>query len=83
MRFDVVILDHTYGPEQPGSDHLSAIQVAEHAERMRVEGLLDGQAHVFATHIAHEGIRLMMGWTPSRENTSMKWLTTGWFSKSS
>jgi phosphoribosyl 1,2-cyclic phosphate phosphodiesterase len=55
MRFDVVILDHTYGPEQHGSDHLSAIQVAEHAERMRMEGVLDGQARVFATHIAHEG----------------------------
>jgi hypothetical protein len=24
MRFDVVILDHTYGPEQQGSDHLSS-----------------------------------------------------------
>jgi phosphoribosyl 1,2-cyclic phosphodiesterase len=55
MRFDVVILDHTYGPEQLGSDHLSAIQVAEHTERMRMEGVLDGQARVFATHIAHEG----------------------------
>jgi phosphoribosyl 1,2-cyclic phosphodiesterase len=27
MRFDVVILDHTYGPEQTGSDHLCADQV--------------------------------------------------------
>ena len=40
MRFDVVILDHTYGPEQPGSDHLSAHQVIEHANRMRREGML-------------------------------------------
>jgi phosphoribosyl 1,2-cyclic phosphate phosphodiesterase len=55
MRFDAVILDHTYGPEQLGSDHLSAIQVAEHAQRMRMEGVLDGQSRVFATHVAHEG----------------------------
>ena len=55
MRFDVVILDHTYGPEQPGTDHLSAHQVIEHANRMRSEGLVGSHARVFATHIAHEG----------------------------
>jgi len=55
MRFDVMILDHTYGPGQPTSDHLSATQVIEHANRMRTEGVLDGHARVFATHIAHEG----------------------------
>ena len=55
MRFDVMILDHTYGPEQAGSDHLCAQQVIEHANRMRAEGILDERAHVFATHIAHEG----------------------------
>ena len=55
MSFDVVVLDHTYGPEQPGSDHLSARQVIEHADRMRAEGLLRSGARVFATHIAHEG----------------------------
>lgn len=55
MLFDLVILDHTYGPNQPGSDHLSAHQVIEHAQRMRHEGLLKRSARVFATHIAHEG----------------------------
>lgn len=55
MRFDVVILDHTYGPEQSGGDHLGAHQVIEHADRMRGEGLLRSDARVFATHIAHEG----------------------------
>ena len=55
MRFDVVILDHTYGPEQEGSDHLNASQLIEHANRMRAEGLMDSKARVFATHIAHEG----------------------------
>jgi phosphoribosyl 1,2-cyclic phosphate phosphodiesterase len=55
MHFDVVILDHTYGPDEPGSDHLSAHQVIEHAARMREEGLLSDRSRVFATHIAHEG----------------------------
>jgi len=55
MRFDVVILDHTYGPDQPGSDHLSAHQVIEHANRMRAEDVLGPNSRVFATHIAHEG----------------------------
>jgi phosphoribosyl 1,2-cyclic phosphate phosphodiesterase len=55
MRFDLVILDHTYGPDQPGSDHLSAHQVIEHLARMRAEGVLSPQARAFATHIAHEG----------------------------
>lgn len=55
IRFDVVILDHTYGPEQTGSDHLCAHQVAQHANRMREEGVLDARGRVLATHIAHEG----------------------------
>ena len=55
MQFDLVILDHTYGPSQPGSDHLSAHQVIEHVQRMRHEGLLKSNARAFATHIAHEG----------------------------
>jgi phosphoribosyl 1,2-cyclic phosphate phosphodiesterase len=55
MRFDVVILDHTYGPEQSGDDHLNARQVIEHADRMRAEGALRAHGRVLATHIAHEG----------------------------
>lgn len=55
MQFDLVILDHTYGPGQSGSDHLSAHQVIEHVQRMRQEGLLKSNARAFATHIAHEG----------------------------
>ena len=55
MQFDAVILDHTYGPEQRGDDHLSAHQVIEHAHRMRVQGVLRPNARVLATHIAHEG----------------------------
>jgi phosphoribosyl 1,2-cyclic phosphate phosphodiesterase len=53
--FDVVILDHTYGPEEVESDHLSARQVVAHMNRMREEDLLKNQARIFATHTAHEG----------------------------
>jgi phosphoribosyl 1,2-cyclic phosphate phosphodiesterase len=55
LQFDLVILDHTYGPAEKGSDHLSARQFIEHVARMRGEGLLAPHARVFATHIAHEG----------------------------
>jgi len=55
LKFDVVILDHTYGPDEPGSDHLSAHQVIEHLNRMKAEGLLTKEARALATHIAHEG----------------------------
>lgn len=55
LKFDVVVLDHTYGPEELGSDHLSAHQVAEHAQKMREKGILKENGRVYATHIAHEG----------------------------
>ncbi len=55
LHFDLVILDHTYGPHQHGSDHLSATEVAETVQRMRAEGLLKPGGRAFATHIAHEG----------------------------
>jgi phosphoribosyl 1,2-cyclic phosphate phosphodiesterase len=55
LRFDLVILDHTYGPDEPTRDHLSAHGLIEHAARMREEGMLTPHARIFATHIAHEG----------------------------
>lgn len=55
LRFDLVILDHTYGPDETGSDHLSARQVGEHIARMRAEGLLVEGGRALATHVAHEG----------------------------
>jgi phosphoribosyl 1,2-cyclic phosphate phosphodiesterase len=55
FRFDVVILDHTYGPAEEESDHLNARGVSAHAARLRAEGLLAEGARVLATHIAHEG----------------------------
>ena len=55
IQFNAVILDHTYGPDQLGTDHLSAQQFIDHADRMRNEGMLQPNARIFATHLAHEG----------------------------
>jgi len=56
MRFDVVMLDHTYGPDQtPADAHMSAHQVIECMTRMREDGILAEGGRVLATHIAHEG----------------------------
>ena len=56
LQFDLVVLDHTYGPEQKEhEDHLNARQVSAYARRMRDEGLLAPEGRIFATHIAHEG----------------------------
>lgn len=54
LRFNVVILDHTYGASAGSSDHLNAEQFIEHVARMRAEGLLAGDARVFAHHLSHE-----------------------------
>lgn len=54
LRFDVVILDHTYGIGEGASDHLNVRQFIEHVARMREEGLLAGDARVFAHHLAHD-----------------------------
>lgn len=54
LRFDVVILDHTYGYVEGGSDHLNAHQFLGHVRRMREEGLLAGHARVLASHMAHQ-----------------------------
>lgn len=53
--FDAVILDHTYGPQENTSDHLSARDLALTTSRMREEGFLSQQGFAYATHIAHEG----------------------------
>jgi phosphoribosyl 1,2-cyclic phosphate phosphodiesterase len=55
LKFDLIILDHTYGPDELGSDHLSAHQLIEHVARFHEEGLLTSVARAFATHIAHQG----------------------------
>ncbi|GAB4308185.1 MAG: MBL fold metallo-hydrolase [Candidatus Bipolaricaulota bacterium] len=54
VQLDVVVLDHTYGPDAAGDDHLNARGVTEHTRRLREEGLLRPGGRVFATHIAHD-----------------------------
>lgn len=54
MRFDLVILDHTYGLTSVGTDHMNAFDVVEHMQRMQREELLTPNARVFATHFAHQ-----------------------------
>ena len=55
VRCDVVVLDHTYGPDIDGDGHLNANRFIEHVQRMRAEGFLKPDGRVFATHISHEG----------------------------
>jgi phosphoribosyl 1,2-cyclic phosphate phosphodiesterase len=55
LQFDLVILDHTYGWQELGSDHLSARQFEQHIQRMRRDGILKPNGRAFATHIAHQG----------------------------
>jgi phosphoribosyl 1,2-cyclic phosphate phosphodiesterase len=55
LRFDVVILDHTYGSRVEKTGHLNAERFAEHVGRFHEEGLLTGDARILATHISHEG----------------------------
>jgi phosphoribosyl 1,2-cyclic phosphate phosphodiesterase len=55
LRFDLVVLDHTYGLAEEAPDHLNARQFGEHLARLRAEGLLPPHGRAFATHIAHPG----------------------------
>ncbi len=55
LRFDVAILDHTYGDGPERRDHLTGGQFVSQVARLRQEGLLADGARVFAHHIAHGG----------------------------
>ena len=57
IRYDVVILDHTYGIgfESRPADHLASKDVAAHADQFRESGLLKDGGLVYATHLSHEG----------------------------
>jgi len=55
LKFNIVVLDHTYGPGADGSGHLNAMRFLQQVQRMRAEALLGVDARVLATHISHEG----------------------------
>ncbi len=56
-RFDLLILDHTYGVgiDVSPPDHLASVDVIGHVDRFRRSGLLKDNGRVYATHISHEG----------------------------
>ena len=57
VRFDLLVLDHTYGVgiDESPPDHLASADVIDHVDRFRRSGLLKDGARAYATHISHEG----------------------------
>ena len=56
-RYDLIILDHTYGIglDSRPEDHLGTRDFILHTDRFRKSGLLKDTGIVYATHISHEG----------------------------
>ncbi len=52
-RFDVVVLDHTFGLDERSTGHNNADQFMETMEQMQASSLLAEGCRVFAHHIAH------------------------------
>jgi phosphoribosyl 1,2-cyclic phosphate phosphodiesterase len=52
-RFDVAVLDHTFGTAGRSTGHLNGEQFLEEVAAMRDEGLLADDARIFAHHLAH------------------------------
>jgi hypothetical protein len=50
-----MVFDHTYGPDQDASNHLSAQLVIEYVQCARMEGILKPSGRALGTHISHEG----------------------------
>lgn len=57
IRYDLVVLDHTYGVglDSTPAGHLASGDVIAHTDRFRRDGLLKDNARIYATHISHEG----------------------------
>ena len=56
-RYDLLVLDHTYGIgfDSRSADHLGLRDFIAHADRFREAGLLKDNGIIYATHISHEG----------------------------
>jgi len=52
-RFNVVVLDHTFGVRERAMGHMNGAQFLEQVARLRELNLLAPDARVFAQHIAH------------------------------
>ena len=55
LKFNVVALDHTYGPNSGSGGHLDAGRFILQIKRLKSEELLADRARILATHISHEG----------------------------
>lgn len=56
MRYDLFILDHTYGIGYATTDHLAADEFIRHVERIAKHRLLKESGRIYATHLSHEGL---------------------------
>lgn len=52
-RFNVVVMDHTFGLQKRSGGHMNGEQFVEQIDRMRAENLLATDARIYATHIGH------------------------------
>ncbi|MBA2596746.1 MAG: hypothetical protein H0V00_09010 [Chloroflexia bacterium] len=52
-RFDVVVLDHTFGMKERSTGHNNTEQFMETIDRLRADGLLADGCRIFAHHIGH------------------------------
>jgi phosphoribosyl 1,2-cyclic phosphodiesterase len=57
FRFDILILDHTYGIGFNSTDHLGNDDFIKHIQRFQSDGLLKSNCRILGTHISHEGIK--------------------------
>lgn len=55
LKFNVVVLDQTYGPDADNGGHLNANRLIQQVQRMKEERLLAEGVRILATHISHEG----------------------------
>jgi adenosylcobinamide kinase/adenosylcobinamide-phosphate guanylyltransferase len=54
-RVDLVLLEETFGPRSDkGDHHLNLTTFAHTVDRMRAEGVVDGDTRVVAVHLAHD-----------------------------
>ncbi|MFN2111164.1 MAG: MBL fold metallo-hydrolase, partial [Anaerolineae bacterium] len=56
-RFDLFILDHTYGQGYPSTDHLATEDFIRHVDLINKHRLLKEDGRIYATHLSHEGIQ--------------------------
>jgi phosphoribosyl 1,2-cyclic phosphate phosphodiesterase len=53
FRFDIIVLDHTFGLAERSEGHMNAEQFLEQISRLRKEELVANRARILAHHIGH------------------------------